>query len=62
VASTIILELRTTLALACVVNYDRKLTLQIVASLRIVNYDRNSFIIQATEQSATPLVQRVRLG
>jgi hypothetical protein len=38
----------TTLALACVVNYDHKLTLQIVASLRIVTYDRNSFIIQAT--------------
>jgi hypothetical protein len=29
--------------------YDRKLTLQIVASLRIVTYDHNSFIIQATE-------------
>ncbi len=36
-----------TLALACVVNYDRKLMLQIVASLRIITYDHNSFIIQA---------------
>ncbi len=40
-----------TLALACVVNYDRKLTLQIVVSLRIITYDHYSFIIQATGQS-----------
>jgi hypothetical protein len=51
VASTIILELQsvlTTLALACIVNYDCKLTLQIVVSIRIVTYDRNSFITQVT--------------
>ncbi len=39
-----------TLALASVINYDRKLMLQIVASLGIITYNRNSFLIQATDE------------
>ncbi len=48
-----IIKLETILALASVINYDRqKVMLQFGASLtddtRSVNYDRNTFIIQAT--------------